>query len=390
MFYKNFNFEIMTNVVSGPDSINKIHEFLVSKNYNRILVIQDQNLFSNSNYVKKFIKKIEKKYKAKLLFYEGYEEPTYQKLDFTINKLNSQKNNLFDCIIAIGGGSAIDFAKGVATILTNKGKSIKYRGFPSNLNLSIPIVAIPSTAGTGTELAYNAVFTDTKSKKKLGINTKNNYPKLSILDPKILSSCPKKVIFNSGMGALIRSIDTMCNKKSNEISEIFSKNAFKLLFNTLPKFMNKRKNLEYCSRMQWGAYLSVAALLNSSSGPAGALAYYLSTNYKIPQGIGYGIAGLHFFKQNHEKGYYGYSKFYELINKKNNNKILSEKAKSIYVINELYRIYEKGKKFVKKLKIKDIEIDKISTNVKKGNISNNPVKLNQKDLKKIIQKIIKK
>ena len=84
----------------------------------------------------------------------------------------------------------------------------------------------------------------------------------------------------------------MFNKKSNGISKIFSKNSFKLLFNNLPKVLKQKKNIENLSKMQWGAYLSMAALLNSSSGPAGMISYYLSTNCNVPQGLGYAIAGI--------------------------------------------------------------------------------------------------
>ena len=391
--HDNFKLELVTNVESGLYSINKVFPFLEEKNYKKILLFLDENLFRNSKYLKNFIKKLKIKKKPKVVFFDGKEEPTYQKLDTTIKYLKKSNPNIFDCIIAIGGGSTIDFSKGVATILKNPGTSIKYRGFPKKLNPSIPVIAIPSTAGTGAELAYNAVFTDMKSKIKFGINTKNNYPILSILDPKILINSPKSVIFNSGLGALIRSVDTLFNKKANKISEIFSLNAFSLLFSTLPKFLNNRKNLEYSSKMQWEAYLSVAALLNSSSGPSGEIAYYLSTNYKVPQGIGYGISGLNFFKTNHEKGYYEYSKLYELIKRNNDKKKLSNKEKSKYVINSLFKILKRSKKSMKKINISEEEIKKISGLVEKGNIlkniSNNPVKLTKKDLIKIIKGIVK-
>ena len=118
----------------------------------------------------------------KILYFNEIHEPTYQHLNEVVTKLK-EKNSKFDCLIAIGGGSAIDHTKGIATLRKNPGSSLKYKGFPKNLNPPIPVVAIPSTTGTGAELAYNAVFIDTKSMIKLGINTKNNYPILSILDP---------------------------------------------------------------------------------------------------------------------------------------------------------------------------------------------------------------
>lgn len=288
----------------------------------------------------------------------------------------------------------------MATLIKNPGSSLKYRGFPKKLKPSIPIVAIPSTTGTGSELAYNAVFTDLNSKIKLGINTKNNYPILSILDPKIPVNSPKNVLLNSSLGALIRSIDSMFNKKSNKISKIFSETAFKLLFNNLPKVLKNKNNLKYWSNMQWGAYFSIAALLNSSNGPSAAIAYYLSTNFKIPQGLGYAVSGIRFFERNHNKGYYEYSKLFELIEKKPKNKKLSKKKKSEFVILSLLKMLKYNKVSLKKSNIPknhNYEILKFITktfnksnskNIIISNRSNNPIMLNKKDLEIIINKIL--
>ena len=328
MLKNNFNFELVTNVISGPYSIKNVYEFLKNKGYNKIGLIIDKNLYKKSKYVRNFIRTFESKtLLKKILYFNEIHEPTYQYLNEVVTKLKEKKNHKFDCLIAIGGGSAIDHAKGIATLLKNPGSSLRYRGFPKNLNPSIPVVAIPSTTGTGAELAYNAVFTDLNSKVKLGINTKSNYPVLSILDPKVVSNSPKKVILSSSLGALIRSMDTMFNKKSSKISTIYSENSFKLLFNNLPKVLKKRNNLEYLSNMQWGAYLSVAALLNSSCGPAATISYYFSTNHDLPQGLGYAISGIYFFERNHEKGFHEYYKLFDLIEKKPNIKSLSKKKK---------------------------------------------------------------
>ena len=260
------------------------------------------------------------------------------------------------------------------------------------MNSSIPIVAIPSTTGTGAELAYNAVFTDLKSKMKLGINTKNNYPILSILDPKVIINTPKDVILNSSLGALVRSIDTMFNKKSTKISIIFSENSFKLLFNNLPKVLKQRDNLNLLSNMQWGALLSVAALLNSSSGPAGAISYYLSTCHNIPQGLGYAIAAVFIFQRNHEKGYYEYSKLFDLIDNKSNKRNISIKQKSAFVIERLIKIIKLNKLTLKNANISFNENKKILNYASKkfsNTNSNNPIRLDNKDLKIIIKKILK-
>ena len=229
MFTNNFNFELLTRVRSGPNSINNVYQLLKEKNYKKIGLVLDENLYKNSNYIKNFLKQFRnKKVLKKILYFNGTNEPTYQYLDLVISELKKKGSDKFDCLIAIGGGSTIDFTKGIATLLKNSGSGLKYKGFPKNLNSSIPIVAVPSTTGSGAELAYNAVFIDTKSRIKLGINTKNNYPILSILDPKIIVNSPKNVILNSSLGALVRSIDTMFNKKSSKVSTIFSENSYKL------------------------------------------------------------------------------------------------------------------------------------------------------------------
>ena len=402
MLKNNFNFELLTNVISGPNSINSVYQFLKEKNYKKIGLILDKNLYKNSNYVKTFLKQFrKKKILNKILFFHGINEPTYQHLDLAVDELRSKRNNEFDCLIAIGGGSAIDFAKGIATLLKNPGSGLKYRGFPKNLNPSIPLIAIPSTTGTGAELAYNAVFIDLKSKMKLGINSKNNYPTLSILDPKITANSPKNVTLNSSLGALIRSIDTLFNKRATKISAMFSENSFKLLFNNLPKVLKQSDNLEYWSNMQWGAYLSIAALLNSFNGPGAAVAYFLSTNYNIPQGLGYAISGTYFFERNHEKGFHEYSKLFDLIEKKPSKRKLSKIEKSKFVIRSLVKILKYNKLTLKRANIPKNGNEKIleflSKTFNKSNPSNsiilsrtnNPITLNKKDLIIIINKILK-
>ncbi len=406
MLSNNFNFEMITNVISGSNSINNVFKFLKEKNYKRIGLVLDNNLYKQSNYIQVFLKNFKKKkILKKILYFNGSGEPTYQYLDYTMNKLRKNKTNRFDCLLAIGGGSTIDFAKGVATLLKNSGSALKYRGFPcpvKNIKRSIPIIAIPSTTGTGSELAYNAVFTDLKSKTKLGINTKNNYPVLSILDPKIPMYSPRDVVLNSSLGAIIRSIDSMFNKKSNNISRIFSENSFRLLFNNLPKVLNNKTNKspEYWSNMQWGAYFSIASLLNSGTGPAAAIAYYLSSNYKIPQGLGYAISGIYFFERNHNKGYYEYSKLFDLIDNKPSKKNLSKKDKSKFVINSLLKILKEHKltsRVSNILRGHNEEVfqsvlrtfNKIgSKNIIISNTSNNPIKLKKHDLIIIIKKIL--
>ena len=117
-----------------------------------------------------------------------------------------------DCFIGIGGGKRYRFCKGLSTIVVNPGKAVQYKGFPVKINLSLPTIAIPTTAVTGSEVTFNAVFTDNDQKKKLGINTRNNYPALAILDPLFTVNSPMSVTVSSGTDALAHTPGSLCGR----------------------------------------------------------------------------------------------------------------------------------------------------------------------------------
>ena len=104
---------------------------------------------------------------------------------------------------------------------TNSGKSTNYMGFPKLKNKPVPIIAIPTNCSTGSEVTYNAVFTDKRNKKKLGINSKLNYPILSIYDPKFLTIAPMSVVYFSACASLFRSIETYFSDNANAITKFF-------------------------------------------------------------------------------------------------------------------------------------------------------------------------
>jgi len=335
---KIFDFILKTNVKSGIGSIYEIPNFLIENNYKRIGFVIDGNLINSIKSIGKLIDICKKEFESVIIhqYFENF-EPTYQYLDLAKLEFKRDKESLVDCIIGIGGGSAIDLSKGISTLITNHKNSITYRGFPEGLNLSIPVIAVPSTAGTGTELAYNAVFIDEDTNTKLGINTPNNYPALSILDPEIVATAPKKVVIGSGIGALIRTFETLVSPKANMVSRTYSKQAYELIQSSLPRVL-KDNNLHYWSNMQWGAYYSMAALSNSTSGPAGAISYYLSTKYNIPQGYGYGISGLKIAEYNIKQGYEGYSFLFDMF-KDQDNLDFDEKSKSNLVIDKTKQLF---------------------------------------------------
>ncbi len=188
--------------------------------------------FKTNSYVLELITGLKKsEIHAVTYFYDLPFEPDYDSLDKVkyIFKNENSNESYIDVIIAIGGGSVIDFAKGIATLIHNHDVAISYKGFPKNLNPSVPVIAVPTTAGTASEVTFNAVFTDTKAGRKLGINTHNNFPVLAILDSNMTANCPYNVALSSGLDALVHAFESYACNKSNYYTKIFSKEAIGLV-----------------------------------------------------------------------------------------------------------------------------------------------------------------
>jgi len=293
----------------GTGELEKLPAYLKEFNFKNIAIIVDKAI-SDAGYVKGVISKCFDLFKkCEVLVYALKGEPTYDYLDECAGVMRKHKD--LELMVGIGGGSVIDLAKGVALLMTNEGEGINYRGFPKGINKPLPIVAVPTTAGTGSDATYNAVFTDSKAQKKLGINTTMNFPVLSILDPKLIASCPKNVVASSGMDALTHAIESFVSKKATPLSRMLSIEAVRLLAPNLEKVLDFPEDLEIKGSLQLGAHLAGIALINSSSGPAGALSYLLGTWYKVPHGAAGALFLPHIHRFNFERGYYDYSILYD-------------------------------------------------------------------------------
>ena len=378
----NINFEINTKIISGEGSLHQYLNYKIRKN---VGIIVDQNLFKNSFYIRKCLKKVSAEKTNIILFYNYEFEPSYQYLDGIMVSIRKEKYyKKITNWIAIGGGSVMDTAKGIAVLSTNIGKSIKYRGFPENIETPISVICVPSTTGTGSEVVYNASFIDEKSKVKMGINVKSNYPKLAILDPKVVCESPNSVLASSACDALVHTLESYVSINANSVSKYFSKKAFNLIINNAEILLKNKGNLENWNNLQWGAVYAMWALSNTSSGPTGALSYYLGSNYKISHGVAGGIFIGKISKFNHENGYYDYADLIDESSHSKNMRKKNRKQKSREVIKMIDN-------FLKIAKIPEslnsIGVDKKDLKgfynfAKQAKVafSFNPIKIQKKDL----------
>ena len=378
----NIKFEINTSIISGKETLIR---FLKDKPKKNTGIIIDKNLYRKSDYIKKCLIKAKTEATNIFIFYDYKFEPSYQYLDEIMNLIKKNKN--FKKVtnwIAIGGGSVMDTAKGIAVLSTNSGKSLKYRGFPENIKSPLPVICVPSTTGTGSEVVYNASFIDEISRVKMGINVKSNFPKLAILDPKVVSASPKSVLASSACDALVHTLESFVSKKSNKISRYLSIKAFNLIIKNANIILKNQGNLENWNNLQWGAVYAMWALSNSTSGPTGALSYYLGSNFKISHGIAGGLFIGKISKFNHDNGYYDYADLLDQDNKKTKNK--KQKSKEVVKIINTFLKNSSIPKSLSELGIKKSEFNGFYNFASKAKVAFNfnPIKIRKKDLKDII------
>lgn len=382
------DFLIYSNMKYGIGELEKLPEHLKKMRVANIAIILDKAI-SSFEYVKDAVSKCNNIFKrCEVLIYELQGEPTYDYLDGCAAFMRNYKE--LELIVGIGGGSVMDLAKGIAVLMTNKGSAINYRGFPEEINRPLPVVAIPTTAGTGSDATYNAVFTDTHAQKKLGINTTMNFPALSILDPKLILTCPKNIIASSGMDALTHAIESFVSKKATPISRMLSIEAVKFLIPNLEKVLDFPEDLDIKGMLQLGAYLAGIALINSSSGPAGALSYLLGTWYKVPHGVAGAIFLPYVHKFNFERGYYDYEILYDAINR---DDCSNRTEKAGRIIDKLFFLNEKlginGRLSSYGVKREDLSrFEEAATTTLKGAFSFNPIEMKKDDIKELLCRIL--
>ena len=146
-------------------------------------------------------------------------EPTYNELRKTAIVARKLKS---DVVVGIGGGSCMDTAKAVGALLTNLGDPLVYRGFDKLKKPGIPVICIPTTAGTGSEVSYNASFVDEDSNFKMGINGNHMFAAHAILDGELTLSCPKFPAVGAAVDALVHTVEGYICNTSNEFSDFLS------------------------------------------------------------------------------------------------------------------------------------------------------------------------
>ena len=208
------------------------------------------------------------------------------------------KNKSIDLIIGLGGGSSLDTAKGVNFILTNGGTMHDYRGVGKATREMLPFIAIPTTAGTGSECQSFAIISDSTSHEKMACGDLKAAARIAILDPALTTSQPRRISAHTGIDAISHAVETLVTKKRTDDSIQYSRLAFSLLNRSFEKIVNDPNDLDARSDMLLGAAYAGTAIECSMLGSAHASANPLTAKFSIPHGAAVGLMLPHVIKYN--------------------------------------------------------------------------------------------
>jgi alcohol dehydrogenase len=195
------------------------------------------------------------------------------------------KENACDLVVGIGGGSSLDVAKACAVLATNGGKAEDYIGLETVPNPGLATIMIPTTAGTGSEVTFTAVFTMRDKKKKGGINSRFLFPDVALLDPLLTKTLPPGPTATTGADALTHAIEAYTSLQANPMSNLVAKEAIARIGKNLRQVVTNGSDEGARSHMLLGSLLGGMALASAGVGACHALAYPLGAFFDIPHGL---------------------------------------------------------------------------------------------------------
>ncbi|HXG68961.1 MAG TPA: iron-containing alcohol dehydrogenase [Blastocatellia bacterium] len=190
-----------------------------------------------------------------------------------------------DSLIGLGGGSSMDCAKGINFLLTNGGRMQDYWGYGKASKPMLPMIGIPTTAGTGSEAQCYALISDAQTHVKMACGDPKAAFRVAILDPLLTVSQPASVTASAGFDAIAHAVETFVTTKRNPISLIFSREAWRLLEANYERVLANPKDIEARGAMQLGAYFAGMAIENSMLGATHACANPLTAHYDTAHGV---------------------------------------------------------------------------------------------------------
>lgn len=374
----NIDFDVSTKIIIK--NMSDFREYLESINNRKILLILSKSMeerFDLADCIRKLVNK-NKCYRVLQISPNPTEVDIKMALEIT--------NEKPDLVIAIGGGSAIDLAKGVIALSYMVGEtinqdtvlnSIVHKSYLEHAN-EIEFVAVATTSGTGSEVTRWGTIWQSDKTKKLSVEATWLAPSIAIVVPELTMKMPIRLTLSSGLDALSHATESYWSKKSNPISRELSKSAIRMIIEYLPKVLKEPENLEYREKMCYGSIFAGLAFANTRTTACHSISYPLTMMYGVEHGFACAVTLIEVMKFNKEE-IIGFDELLDAFGALDIDEIKSWMDKVCDGIQDLklsaLGVEEKG--------IEDIVKGAFTA----GRMDNNPVEIEARDVREILVKV---
>jgi len=275
-----FDFQLRTRTIFGAGVIEGLGGVANELNIKKTLLVADKGLI-DSGHVAEAINPLRSAGIEVIKFHDFDSNPDTAMIEAGCEYVRPLG---IDSFIALGGGSSLDCAKGINLLLTNGGRMRDYHGYGKAKTPLLPMIGIPTTAGTGSEAQTYALISDAETHVKLACGDPQLAFRVALLDPQLTVSQPSHVTATSGFDALAHAVETFVTTKRNPLSESFSREAWRLLVGNYERVLSSPDDLEARGYMQLGAFFAGMAIENSMLGATHACANPLTAHYGTSHG----------------------------------------------------------------------------------------------------------
>lgn len=291
-----FDFDPRTRVVFGPGTLSRLGELARGIGGHRVLLVTDAGL-KKAGHQDRAAGLLREADFDVAVFDEVRPNPTTADVD---RGTAFAKEKGVDLIVGLGGGSSMDAAKGINFLLTNGGRMQDYKGNNKATRPMLPLIAIPTTSGTGSEAQSYAVIADAETHMKMACGDKKAAARIAILDAELTVTMPASVTAATGIDAMSHALESYVSTARNPVSMLVARRAWNLLARAFPIVLTNPDDVEARGAMLLGAHLAGMAIENSMLGATHALVNPLSAHFGTVHGVAIGIMLPHVLRFNSE------------------------------------------------------------------------------------------
>lgn len=276
-----FTFQVPSRIIAGPGTVDGVGEESRRFRTKKALVVTDEFMVKEN-----IAGRVTGSLKSKGLehvIYDGVN--TEPSLEIVSDGISMYKKNQCDFVVAVGGGSPIDAAKAIAVMVNNVGLITDYRGLDNIPLPAVPLLCVPTTAGTGSEATRFTIISDTDREEKILVGSPHLVPLAAVVDPVLTLTLPRSLTAATGLDALTHAIEAYVSTRAQPMSDIYALAAVELIYKNLGQAWANGNNLQARERTMLGALYAGIAFSNSSVALVHGMSRPIGANFHIAHGL---------------------------------------------------------------------------------------------------------